>query len=566
MSRSHKKWEDILSFTALVWLLLLLNLHADRFRFRFDLTAEKRFTISEGTIKLLENLDEVVYVEVFLAGELNADFKRLQKSIRETLGQFQVYAGDNLLFRFTNPDDQPNPQARRTFYQKLVQKGIPATDLLDERGGKKTEKKIFPGALLSYRGRETGVLLLKGNRSGNSASSVEAQLNRAAEDLEYAFAAAIGKLAAPQKKRIAFVEGHGEYTAHQTAEASAALTDFYLVDRTDLQHPDLQSYEALLIVGPQKTFDEADKYRLDQYLMQGGKLLFFVDAVQMNLDSIARGGAYAFGYDLGIEEQLFHYGVRINYNLLQDRQQPGVLEVYAGQFGDRPKIRPFPWPYYIYLSRFGTHPIVKNMDVVLAKFVSAVDTIQSPDIKKTPLMFTSQYTRIRKMPNIVDLNEIRRNMDYSHFKSSFVPVAYLLEGRFNSLYAHRFPPKAVADEPEERLKKSRPTKILVVGDADILRTEAKRSGLPAPSLHYDRFRRQPLSNIEFLQNALAYLTDEEGIITSKKKRLSLRLLDKARLQNEKNYWQLLNLILPVCLVLLFGIVRKYLRKRKFERY
>lgn len=553
----HRKWEDLLAFSAVLLLMILLNIHAGSFRFRLDLTAEQRYTISDATINLLEDLNDVVYVEVFLEGDLNADFKRLQKSVRETLEEFQVYAGTNVQFRFTDPADQADDPSRQVFYQQLISKGIPATNLFDNKDGERTEKIIFPGALVTYRNKETGVLLLKGNKS----ASPQEQLNQSAEGVEYELATAIRKLASNQKKNVAFVQGHGELTAEETAGITAALTEFYIVDRTELENPRLEEYDALIVAGPKEKFSELDKFKLDQYIMKGGKAMFFVDAVQMNIDSIARGGSYAFGYDLGLEEQLFQYGVRVNYDLIQDRQQPGILEVYSGQFGNQPKIQPFPWPYYIYLNRYSEHPIVKNMDLVLSKFVSTIDTIQNNGVRKTPLMFTSQYSRIRKMPSMVDLNEIRQEMDYSFFQQSFLPVAYLLEGEFQSLYAFRFPPRGIQGEP---VKQSLPNKMVVVGDADILRTEKDpRTGNPV-AIDYDKYRKQGLSNAEFVINALTYLVEENGVISSRKKQMTLRLLDKARLQEETTLWQVINVAVPTLLVVLFGVSRRYWRRKKFE--
>ncbi len=557
MSNAYKKWEDILGFSAIALVLLLLNIHAETFRLRLDLTAEKRYTIAPATIKLLENLDEVAYIEVYLAGELNADFKRLQKSIRETLEEFRIHSQGRVEYRFVDPQEQTDERARQVFFQQLIDKGIPATNLFDTEDGKRVEKLIFPGALVTYRNRETGVLLLKGNKS----ASPQEQLNQSAEDVEYELATALGKLAQQRKKHIAFIEGHGEYTPEETADAMAALTEFFVVDRTTLENPRLADYNALMIARPQQRFSEREKYALDQYIMQGGRVLFLMDAVQMNVDSIALGGTYAFGYDLNIEEQLFQYGVRVNRDLIQDRQQPGILEVYAGQFGDQPRIQPFPWPYYIYLNRFSDHPIVKNMDLVLAKFVSTIDTLPNAKVRKTPLMFTSQYSRVRKMPNLVDLNEIRQEMDYAFFDRAHLPVAYLLEGQFTSLFALRFPPRGVSGEP---LKESVPTKLIVVSDADLIRTERDpRTGRPVP-LDYDRFRKQSLSNLDFLLNALTYLTEEEGLIAARKKQVTLRLLDKARLQTDAGSWQAFNLVVPALCVCLFGIARWYWRKRKYE--
>jgi gliding-associated putative ABC transporter substrate-binding component GldG len=555
----NRRWEDILSFSALALLLVWFNLLSSEWRYRLDLTEEKRYTLSEATQHLLGSLDEVVYVEVYLEGELNPGFRRLQEAIRETLEEFRIHAGARLQYRFIDPEAVTTPQNRQAFYEQLVAKGIPATNVFDRDEGKRTEKLIFPGALVSYRNRETGVLLLKGNTS----SSAQEQLNQSVEGVEYHLASAIQKLASREKKSIAFIEGQDELHPEETADMTAALSEYYYVDRVSLNEAPLDRYAALIVAQPKKRFTEEEKYRLDQYIMGGGKALFLLDKIQLTLDSIGQGGTYAFAYDLNLEEILFKYGVRLNSDLIQDRQQPGIIELYMGQFGDRAQIQPYPWPYYMYLNRFGEHPVVRNLDLILTRFASTNDTVAAPGIRKTPLMFTSQYTRVRPMPNLVELNEIRQEMDYSFFDQSFLPVAYLLEGEFSSLYALRFPPPGI--NPTDVKKSSPSTKIIVVSDGDVFRQEIDpRSGERLP-LTYDRFRKQDLSNKDFILNALSYLTDENGLILSRKKQVTLRLLDRKRLDEERQWWQTVNLGLPVLLTLGLGLGLRALRKRKFAK-
>ncbi|MDW7695190.1 gliding motility-associated ABC transporter substrate-binding protein GldG [Flammeovirgaceae bacterium SG7u.111] len=558
MKIKARKWEDILMLTALALLLVLVNMNLSYFPLRLDLTEEKRYTITDASKRLLGELDDVVYVEVYLEGELNSGLKRLQRSIRETLEEFRVYGGQNIEYKFIDPSDAPNEAARNRFYQQITDKGLPATTLYESVDGQRQQKVIFPGAIISYRNKEAAVLLLKGNKT----ASPEQQLNQSVEGVEYELISAISKMTLKERKSIAFIEGHKELTANETADITAALSEKYIVDRSLIDPQRLANYDAIIIAQPKTAFSEQEKFVLDQYIMKGGKAIFLMDEVQMNLDSISRGGTYAFGYSLNIEDLLFRYGVRPNIDLIQDLQA-GAIEVYTGNVGNRPNIQRLRWPYYVYLNTFSKHPIVRNLDVVYAKFFGTIDTVKTTGIKKTPLIFTSQYTRVKKLPSMVDLNELREDLKQEKYTISQLPVAYMLEGEFKSFYATRFAPKGATGQ--EIVRESVPTKILVMGDADIIKNEFdKKTGAPLP-IDVDKNSGQLLSNKEFMLNALAYMTDEDGIIASRNKQVTLRPLDQFRVKEEKHYWQIINLVLPVAIITIFGFIRFYWRKRKFAR-
>lgn len=553
-----RKWEDILQFSAVLLAVYWLNLLAGDYFFRWDLTEEKRYTLAEPTQQLLSNLSDEVFVEVYLGGELNAQFKEFRKSIRETLQEFKIYAGKNLDYAFINPDEAESERARQLFYRQLQEKGIQPTTLYDEVDGKKMQKLIFPGAYISYKGKSTPVQLFKGQRS----ATVAQQLAQATEGVEYEIAMAIRKLSIRQKKQLAFVKGHQELEDRDLAEATAALSEFYIVDRVDLKQTQLDRYAALIIAQPKSAFDEEDLYLLDQYIMNGGRAMFFFDQVQMNLDSIAAGGTYAFGYDLNLEDLLFKYGVRVNTDLVQD-QQMRVQPMVVGQLGNRPNIQPIPWPYDINLNNYGEHLIVKNLDVIASSFVSSVDTIKSSPVRKIPLVYSSQRSRIKGVPTMVSLDEAKKDLDPSLYNRRRIPVAYLLEGRFRSFFDVRFPPSGYRDKP--KLSESKPTKMLIFGDGDVIRNRfSPRSGQPIP-LDFDPQARMPLSNKDFLLNAVAYLIDEDGLIASKGKEFTMRPLDVGRIQAERRFWQFVNVGLPVLLVVFFGLGWTVLRKRKYEK-
>ncbi|MDW8288482.1 MAG: gliding motility-associated ABC transporter substrate-binding protein GldG, partial [Flammeovirgaceae bacterium] len=467
-------------------------------------------------------------------------------------------SGGKVSFQFTNPHEASNPAARNRFYQQLTAKGLPYTTLYEMIDGEQKQKIIFPGAIVSTQGKETAVLLLKGNK----ASSPQEQLNQSIEGVEYELAVAIQKLTSSQKKHIAFTEGHDELSPKQLVDLLSALKEFYQVSFINLAQENLSKYSAIIVARPEKPFSELEKFELDQYVMKGGNALFLIDKVQMNLDSIPLGGAYAIPYDLNLEDLLFRYGVRLNAELIQD-QQAGLIEVYVGEFGNRPNIKRLPWVYHMYLNTYSKHPAVKNLDAIYSKFVGTIDTVKAVGIRKTPLVFSSKYSRIKPIPNMVSLDEIKEAKQASLFNRPHLPVAYLLEGEFTSLFANRFPPKNVHNTTV--IRKGKPAKVFVMSDGDIIRNEFnKKTGNPE-AIDYDKYRQQTLSNKEFFLNILSYMTDENGLISSRKKEIIMRPLDTFRLKTEKLFWQVFNIVLPVFLIVLFGIVRFFWRKRAYEQ-
>ncbi|MBD0402238.1 gliding motility-associated ABC transporter substrate-binding protein GldG [Flammeovirga sp. EKP202] len=554
-----RKWEDLLSFSAVVLFFILLNIHSDQLFFRWDLTEEKRFSINPATERLLNNLPDEVKIDVFLDGPLNAEFEHLKQAIQETLDEFKIQSNGKLDFRFVDPNDFADPRQKRAFQQSIINKGIPQTTLFDvSANGEQTQRLIYPGALISYKGKQKGVLLLK----GNSARSSQEQINQSIEGVEFELASAIKELSQTQSKKIAIIQGHDELTPMEMTEAINALKKkYYVAEVNDMST--LNQFDGIIVAQPKKKFPNRDKYYIDQYLMNGGNAMFLMDRVQMNKDSIPLGGTYAFGYDLNIEDLLFRLGVRPNIDLIQD-QQAGLIEIVAGNFGDKANLKKLPWPYFMYLNTFSEHPIVRNMNVVYGKFVSSLDTVKSKGIKKTPLVYTSNYSRARKMPNIISLDEIKEVNQKELFNAPHIPVAYLLEGKFQSLYANRFPPKGI---PKSSLIKSskKETKVIVMGDADIIKNEINPITGKMESIEFDRFQNQSLSNLDFLMNAMDYLTDEEGLILARNKKVTIRPLDSFKIREEKTMWQWLNVGVPVMITILLGIGFIYQRRRKYNK-
>jgi ABC-2 type transport system permease protein len=554
-----KKSGDLLVLANGLVLALLLNMLAADYFFRIDLTEDQRYTISDQTKSLLRSLDDQVYVEVYLDGELNASFRRLRNSIAELLDEFRIYSGNRVTVTFINPTSALSQQAQKEYMEDLAAKGITPTRVVERKDGQTAEKLIFPGALLTYGGLETGVNLLKGNK----ARTPEEEINQSIESLEYELANAIFKLTNVERKRVGFVYGHGELDSLSMASWNNALLDLYDVYKVNLQRKtNLADYDALIIAKPTQAFSEPDKYKLDQYLMNGGNLLFLLDKLEATMDSASRADYFAFPYDLKLDDLLFKYGVRINVDLVQDRNA-GLYPVVTGQQGGKPQLQLMDWPYFPLINRYADHPVTRNLDAILTRFVSSIDTVKADGITKTPLAFTSAFSRKVMAPVPVSINEIRRNVKPESFNEGSIPVAYLLEGRFTSLYKNRFLPEGA--EQAGFASDGTESKIMVISDGDVARNEINpRTGNPQ-QLGLDPFTNYTFANEELLMNAVAYLTDENGLIKTRAREVKIRPLNKEKVRTEKANWQSINLVLPLVVLLLYGFLRAFLRKKRFAR-
>jgi gliding-associated putative ABC transporter substrate-binding component GldG len=406
---------------------------------------------------------------------------------------------------------------------------------------------------------ETGVMLLKGNK----ADKQEGEINQSIEGLEYELANAIFKLVNLDRKRIGFIQGHGELDSLQIASLNNALLELYDVYKVNLQRKaSLREYDALILAKPTQAFNETEKFKLDQYVMNGGKLLLMLDRLEATMDSASREDYFAFPYELRLDDLLFKYGIRINADLLQDRNA-GLYPVVTGQQGGKPQLQLMDWPFFPLVNRYADHPITRNLDAVMLKFASSLDTVKADGIRKIPLAFTSPYSRKIIAPVPVSINEIRRNVRPENFDQGNLPVAYLLEGRFTSLYKNRFLPDGV--DTANYKAEGEPARIIIISDGDIARNDINpRSGNPQ-QLGLDPFTNYTFANEELLLNAVAFLVDENGLIRTRSKEVKIRPLDKEKIRIEKTKWQVINLVLPIVVLLFYGLVNMYLRKQKFGK-
>jgi len=557
---NSKKLESILYFLVGILVIIVTNQLSARLFYRIDLTEEKRYTISEASKNLLGNLDDVVYIEVYLEGELPAGIKRLQKSVKERLHEFKIYAGSNLQFRFINPSTARSQKARQEFYESLIKKGIQATNLYNNVDGNRTQTLVFPGAILTYGSKEIGITFLKGNK----ASSPQEQLNQSIEGVEYELSSAIKSLTEIKTMRIALLKGHGELDTLQIAGLTAELMKNFKVFHTNLNaRSSLLGFDAIILAKPTNAFSEIDKYKIDQFIMRGGKAVFLIDGLHAEMDSVDNETNLALPFETNLEDMFFKYGFRINKDLIID-MNAAPYPVVVGNLGDNPQIRLLPWPFFPMVNEYTNHPTVRNLDAVLTKFISTIDTLKVDGIRKIPLMNTSQYSKILASPVILSINELKKDMKPESFNSGPQITAWIYEGKFTSLYKNRFLP-GNADK-SDFIADGNSTKILIVSDGDIARNDINpKTGQPL-ELGYDPFTEKRFANADFLVNTMKYLLGEDGIINTRSKEIKIRPLDKVKLSKQKTTWQLINLVLPIVIIILFGIVKYVMRKRKYASF
>ncbi len=566
---------NITGLLLAVAIIVLVNIIAAFIFTRFDLTAEKRYSLSPATKTLLKKLDDVVFFKVYLAGDLPSGFQRLSNETREMLDEFRAY-NKKIQYEFVNPSDNPNAKDRNDSYKLLVENGLQPTNLQVSKKGASSQIIIFPGAIVSYHGKQIPVQLLMAQLQEES----NKVLNNSIQALEYNLASAIKNLTTPVKPRVAIIEGHGELTEMETYDLQNSLAEFYNVERvaikhkisslavrlkTDSTHDALvNKYRAIIIAKPSTQFDERDKFLIDQFIMRGGKVLWLIDPVFASMDSIKVNSTMGIHNDINLEDMLFNYGVRLNTNLVQDLTALKI-PIKTGQIGDQPQFDFFTWYFFPVLMPSVKHPIVNGLNAIKTEFISTLDTVTAPGVKKTYLLETSPYSRTVTVPALIDLEIVKKKPNERAFNRGPFPVAVLLEGTFTSTFLHRLPPEVAGDPNLAYRPSSKPTKMIVISDGDVAKNQFHYSkGYPLP-LGYDQYTRQTFGNKDLVLNAINYLCDDSGLISVRSRELKLRMLDATRAANQRLFWQLLNILLPILLITGFGILKFQLRKRAFSR-
>jgi ABC-2 type transport system permease protein len=560
------KLQGRIHFLTVVAGILLLFSVSSVVRLRLDLTEDKRYTLSEPTRDLLKHLKNDIYIQVYLDGEIPIPLKRLKRSVAELLDEFRIASASKVDYEFINPSAGKDEKQRNALYQSLINKGLNPVNLHagDAEGGK-TQKIIFPGMILNYNGIEVPVNFLN-----NSTASYEQNILRSIEGLEYEMIQTIATLSSDSVNKVAFIEGHGELPEIETADITMNLARFFTVDRGIIGGKTgiLDKYAAVIIAGPEKTFNEADKLVLDQYIMNGGKVLWLIDEVAVNSDSLAYGETVGLYRPLNLEDQLFRYGARINPVIVQDLECANIRLMVTGG-SDRQQVVPAPWAYYPLLKPSADHPITRNLNRVKGEFVNYIDTVGlDPAIRKKILLSSSALSRTISPPVIISLKEADLTPAEKDFNKPNLPVGVLLEGKFQSAFKNRMVNNFIDDKNFKIRTESKVTRMIVIADADIIRNEVKKSGInetPIP-LGQDKYTGRVYGNKDFLINCLNWLVDKNGIMELRSRELKLRLLNKQMIKTEKVKWQMINIFGPVLAVILSGLLYSYFRRKKYTGY
>jgi ABC-2 type transport system permease protein len=564
----NRQRQKNLADTALlrtIGLLILIGVVSASAFTRFDFTKEKRYTISPVSRQIMNSLKAPVRIVVYLKGDnFNSGLKQLQGATRDMLSDLQAYSHDNIQFELVDPvaaiKKLPD-SLQKIEYDSLQAKGIAGQPMGIKTENGVTQMLVFPEALIEYKGKYITVNLLQ-TRIGLSDEEI---INNSIQNLEYAFSSAIKKITIGGKPIIAFTEGDHELTDLQLNDAMKSLSDGFEIGRLNLKTVPfnvLMKVRLLVIAKPDTAFTEVEKFKIDQYIMRGGRVLWAIDQVSAGLDSLRGHGGeqMSFPKQLNLDDQLFTYGIRINYDLIAD-MNCAQIPVTTGNVGGQAQIQLLPWLYYPIFMPLSKHPIVKNLDGIRSEFASTIDTLAINHVKETVLLASSPFNRKIIAPHILSLQALEQEPNPKDFQSTPKIVAVLLEGEFKSDFLNRPSPEGLK-ENVPILPQSKPTKMIVISDGDVFKNQVGSDGSPYP-LGYDHYMRQEFGNKNLLLNIADYMTDDSGLIALRTKEIQIRLLNRARIRTEKLYWQVLNNVVPLALLLTFAIFQHYIRRRKY---
>ena len=531
----------------------------------FDLTEDNRFTVSENTTKIVASAEDNMSIRVLLDGEFPAGFKRLQSSVLDILNKFRDI-NPNIVFEFEDPTVGSVKELEQK--KKLLQEeNIIPISLSYSDGTQLVQKAVFPFAIINYRQKKYIVNLLEEQKPGDDEEVI---LNNSVALLEYKFANAFQKLQSDRPKNILFTQGNGEWEEDQTFRLESEIRRFHRVGRVSLDTlVKLDStIDLVILAGPKSPMTLQNQFKLDQYLMSGGKIIWLIDKFLVSLDSINKYRFYVpVDIATGLDDMLFKYGVRIMPDLIVDLECSSIPQV-VGMSGDKPQTKLFPWMYHMAATSDIQHPIVKNIDRVNLFFPSTIDTVKTEgNVKKTILLKSSKYSRSQLSPVRLSFEILKVDPDPSKFKDGNRPVAYLLEGEFESFFKNRLTPEfqGMLDRIGVKFKdRSIPAKQIVISDSDFAKNLINTTTGDTEDIGYNKWeRRFYKGNKDFILNAVEYMLDENNILESRSKEIKLRLLDTVRTKQEKSWWQFINVGLPVLLLALFGLVYQYFRRRRY---
>lgn len=571
--------------------LVVFNFMANEFYFRLDLTKEKRYTLSPSSVGLLNKLDDDLYVTIFLDGDLPIEYKQLQSATRDILNEYRLASDGKIKFDFEDILADKDIKEKEAILKDIFQKGLQIEQPDVRPDEAPTQKYILPSGIVFYKGKEYPINLLK----RQFGKSLEVEINNSIELLEYEIGTAIRKGLSGKSIKVAFSSGHGELSSTQTADIANSLSEFYSLNPINLNLRDsncyknfasdvvnnpqkpvfsilveglinqLKSYKGLIIAKPTLEFTEPEKYILDQYVMNGGKIIFLVENLLAEMDSVAKyGQVMTVNHSHNLDDILFQYGVKVKPNLVQDIQCHGIPAI--NQQTNRPGF--WPWIFYPLFSAVDDNPVSRNLENVWGRYCSTIDTTSRKTLKKTVLLRSSPQSRVAANPVLISLDILKNRQDPSNFRNGNQISAVLVEGEFISPFRYRDGVKRSFDLPfSESIEQN---SMIVISDGDLIRNQVSSDGRVYP-LGYDKFASKQFStpvefaNKKFFLNCVDYLCDENNLIEVRSKEVILRLLDKSKLKNEKLFWQSFNMILPILIILIFGFVNSFYRKRRWAR-
>ena len=533
-------------------MLIVINLVAAKFYTRIDLTKDKRYTLSETTHSIINNLKEPVIIKVYLEGEFPSEFKRLQTETKQHLEELKAVS-KNVKFRFIEPLDRA---------EELIKQGLQPSRLSVQEGGKLSEAVIFPWATIEYKDKIENISLLVNQISGTQ----EEQLQNSIQNLEYVFSDAVHKVSSEKKQKIAVLRGNGELNNLYLASFLMQLGQYYKLAQFTLDSVNnnpqktlkkLTEYDLTIIAKPTEKFTEKEKFTLDQYITNGGKSLWLIDNVTAELDSLMQTGqSLAFNRDLNITDLLFSYGVRVNYNLIKDINS-STIRLASGNVGNQTQYEDFLWYYFPLITSKNNHPITKNIDPVSLRFANTIDTLKN-NLTKTVLLQSSNFSKPIGTPSPVSLEEISKKPLQKDYSDGNQILGVLLEGKFTSAYKNRVKPFNTDFFKDE----SNENKMIVIADGDIIANQVHQ-GQPL-ALGVDKWTNMSYGNAPFLMNSINYLLDDTGLLQLRSKNIQLKFLDKQKAFKERSFYQLINVVLPLIILTIFGLTYSFIRKRKYS--
>lgn len=531
--------------------------------FRIDLTFEKRYTLSPQTIQILEKINSPVEAELLLAGDLPPGFIKLRSAVIEKLHDLKIECDQPFKIYSTDPFGVAD---KKRYLDDLLVKGIAPVNLRMNTDRGVTNKTIFPTLFLRAGGNELTINLLKNDPFLRD----EQNLIRSVELLEYEFTRGLKLLFQEKRERLAFLTGHNELDEIEVRDISGSLSENFVIQRittvTLLTVPD--SFKTLIIANPTNPFTERDKFAIDQYLMRGGRIMWLIDPVNVSLDSLSGGmSTMALPREINLTDQLFHYGIRINADLIQDVECQQI-KVNTALIGQPPKYSLAPWYFSPLLAPAQNHPIGKNVNRVLSEFVSSIDLVGDSESAKSSVILTSSpYARTNQSPMIVNLGMIDTPPARNLFSKQFIPTGVLTEGMFTSVFRNRMTGELGLAVNTTVIPVSKPTKMIFISDGRLIANKVSFTGgeyLPFP-LGYDKNSNLTFGNKEFLVNAVYYLCDDSGLMELRSRSMQMRLIDKVKLREEKLLWQVVNVVIPVLLILVGGMLFWFLRWRRYSK-